>query len=576
MKQVLMLEKTEAGMNLVRQSRFIFGFCLAVLCFALTAAAAVPAAAQQKRPNVIVIMSDDVGWGDLGSYGGGITRGAPTPNLDRIAAEGVRFTTWYGQASCTAGRASFMTGRIPVRSGLSVVVAPGDPNYLHPETPTIAEFFKKNGYTTYMSGKWHLGDTPEAFPTQHGFDYVRNELAYYAGVYCYDDPTLHPFFPFQNQKFVEMYNKVVNDGEWEANPGQPPKRIKEHFKCTDLATVDDDAAANAVQFIQQHSNDSKPLFMYVAFMKVHNPNIPAPEWKGKSGQGDFSDAMMELDANVGKVMDAIRTAGISNNTIVVFSSDNGPWVDAWPDAGYGPFRGMKGTSFENGWRVPGLMWAPGRIPAGTVLNGMMSHMDIWPTTAAMVGLTPPPHGDWIGNDGKPIYFDGYDNSAYVTGHAKERGRFGEPLSARHDWVYIDGLKFLGARYDQWKWVFTAKDSWLGPELNLGGIAALYNLQMDPGEQYDMIFNGAAPRDASVLGTSPGRYSGADNGWTMAIATPLINQISDTFKKYPNIPTVLAGASLGADLPQFSLPNLVIQSTETPPATSAAAKKPERK
>jgi arylsulfatase len=522
---------------------------------ALLAGLAHPAAAQ-KKPNVIVIFGDDVGWGDLGAYGGGVTRGAPTPQLDRIAAEGVRFTTWYGQASCTAGRASLITGRLPIRSALSVVVAPADPNYLHKETPTIAEFYKKNGYTTYMSGKWHLGDTPAAFPTEHGFDYVRNFLAYYAGVYCYDDPTLHPFFPFDHPKFVEMYNKVVNDGEWEASPGQPPKRLKEHFKCADLPEIDNRQAANAVDFIKAHARDANPLFMYIAFMKVHNPNLPAPEWKGKSGQGNFSDSMMELDANVGKVMQAIRDAGIDRDTIVVFSSDNGPWIDAWPDAGYGPFRGMKGTGFENGWRVPGLMWAPGRIPAGTVLHGMMSHMDVWPTTAAMAGLTPPPHGEYMGNDGKPIYFDGYDNSAYVTGKATARGRFEEPLSARHDWIYIDGVKFLGVRYDQWKFLFTAKDSWLGPELNLGGIAAVYNLQMDPGEQYDMIFNGAAPIAAGVVKTSPGRYAGADNGWTMAIASPLITLVSETFKKYPNIPTTLSGASLGADLPEFTLPNLV--------------------
>ncbi|MBV8569130.1 MAG: arylsulfatase [Acidobacteriaceae bacterium] len=534
-----------------------------------TASVITPALAQTtgKKPNVIVIFGDDVGWGDLGAYGGGLTRGAPTPNLDRIAAEGVRFTNWYGQASCTAGRASLITGRIPVRSALSVVVAPGDPNYLHPETPTIAEFYKKNGYTTYMSGKWHLGDTPAAFPAQHGFDYVRNFLAYYAGVYCYDDKELHPFFPFDHPKFVEMYNKVVNDGEWEANPGQPPNRFKEHFKCADLPGVDDEQAANAAQFIKQHANDDKPLFMYIAYMKVHNPNFPAPEWKGKSGQGNFSDSIMELDANVGKVMNAIRGAGIDKNTIVVFSSDNGPWIDAWPDAGYGPFRGMKGTGFENGWRVPGLMWAPGRIPPGTVLHGMMSHMDVWPTTSAMAGLQPPPHGEWTGNDGKPIFFDGYDNSAYVTGKATAHGRFGEPLSARRDWIYIDGLSFLGCRFDQWKFLFTAKDSWLGPELKLGGITALYNLQMDPGEQYDMIFNGAAPRDAGVLATSPGRYAGADNGWSVALAGYVINQVSDSFKKYPNIPTVLAGASLGADLPEFSLPNLVAQPAPGP--TSSA-------
>src|SRR5262249_31318898 len=186
---------------------------------AMTAASAQTAT---KRPNVVVIMTDDVGWGDPQAYG--FDRGVATPNLNRIAAEGVRFTSWYGQASCTAGRASFMTGRIPIRSGLSVVVAPGDPNYLRPSVPTIAEFFKKNGYQTYFSGKWHLGDKPEAFPINHGFDEMKHFLAYYAGVYAYTDTMLHPTFPRDNPEFMKTYWSMVNDGEWEGRTGEPPKR----------------------------------------------------------------------------------------------------------------------------------------------------------------------------------------------------------------------------------------------------------------------------------------------------------------------------------------------------------------
>jgi len=523
-------------------------------------------AAQQKQPNVIVIFGDDVGWGDLGTYGGGETRGAPTPNLDRMAAEGVRFTTWYGQASCTAGRASFMTGRIPVRSALSVVVAPGDPNYLHKETPTIAEFYKKNGYKTYMSGKWHLGDKPEAFPTEHGFDEMKHFLAYYAGVYAYRNTEMHPFFPSWDKAFMDQYNKI-NDGEWECVAGQTCKRTVEHFGYNDLASIDDEQAASAREYIMKNAKATNPFFMYVAFMKVHQPNNPAPEWKGKSHQGNYSDAIMELDANVGKVLQAVRDAGIEKDTIVVFSSDNGPWIDAWPDAGYSPFRGMKGTGFEAGWRVPGIMWAPGRIQPGAVLGGMMSHMDIWPTTAAMAGLTPPPHGGWKGNDGKPIYFDGIDNSAYVTGKAKE--------SARTEMIYIEGLSFQAVRWNQWKFLFTAKDAWLGPELKLTGIPAIYNLQMDPGEQYDMTFNGAAPRILGVLGTSPGRYSGNDNGWSVGYATSIVNAFSETVKKYPNIPTIPSGAAIGSDLPDFVLPELAAPRTAAPADTpNTTAKKSE--
>ena len=214
---------------------------------------------------------------------------------------------------------------------------------------------------------------------------------------------------------------------------------------------------------------------------------------------------MELDADIGKVMDEIRKD--APNTIVIVTADNGAWLDAYPDAGTTPFRGEKGSPFEGGWRVPGIMWWPGHIPARAKYDEMMSHIDAWATLAAMVGLTPPPH-EWVGNDGKPIYFDSIDNSAYILGKAEH--------SARRSWIYIDGETFQGVRADiagdpkepwvniAWKYLYTAKDSWLGAEANLGAIGAIYNLTMDPFEKYDMTFNGAAP--ARVLSSSPGKYA----------------------------------------------------------------------
>jgi len=189
---------------------------------------AMPAAAQQqKRPNVVMLMTDDTGWNDFGAYsGGGAALGHPTPNIDRIAKEGATFTSWYGQASCTAGRASFMTGRIPIRTALSIVVVPGDENALKKETPTIAEFFSKNGYSTYFSGKWHLGDKPEAYPIEHGFDEMKAFAAYYPGVYTYADTSkwFHPWFPSYNPEFAKEYFEIVNMYEWEGAAGQPAKR----------------------------------------------------------------------------------------------------------------------------------------------------------------------------------------------------------------------------------------------------------------------------------------------------------------------------------------------------------------
>jgi arylsulfatase len=384
---------------------------------------------------------------------------------------------------------------------------------------------------------------------------MKHFAAYYAGLYAYTDPELHPSFPRDDPKFMAEYYRQVNDGEWEGVRGQPARRVKEHITYADLATFDDRQRDSAIAYIQKHAGDDKPFFMYLAFLKVHNPNNPSPEWRGKSHESPYLDALMELDDNSGKVVQALRDAKIDDNTIVVWTTDNGPWIDAWPDAGYTPFRGMKGTCFEAGWRVPAILWWPGHVPAGKVLDGMMSHMDVWPTLATMVGLTPPPHGAWTGNDGAPIYFDGYDNSAYVLGKAD--------ASAREDWVYIDDLSFDAVRYRQWKFVFTAKDAWLGPELHLGMAGALYNLRQDPGEKYDMLFNGAAPPAAGVLKTSPGRYSGQDNGWAFIYANRLVNDFTATVKEFPNIPTILATASIGADLPKFTPPNLV----ETRPATS---------
>jgi arylsulfatase A-like enzyme len=505
---------------------------------------AVSSAKAQKKPNIVMLMTDDTGWNDFGAYsGGGLSLGHPTPNIDRIAAEGALFTSWYGQASCTAGRASFMTGRIPIRSALSIVVAPGDENFLRKETPTIAEFFQKNGYSTYFSGKWHMGDKPEAYPTEHGFDEMKQFAAYYAGVYAYNDTDkwFHPWFPSFNEDYNKMYDSVVNLGEWEGVAGQPATRVGT-ITYESLATFDVRMADNAVAYIQQHANGAKPFFMDINFIKMHNPTNAAPEFRGRSHLGDYSDSLMELDADIGKIIDALRSQ--APNTIVILTADNGAWLDAYPDAGTMPFRGEKGSAFEGGWRVPALMWWPNHIPAGAHYGEMMSHIDCWSTLATMVGLTPPPHGEWKDNNGKPIYFDSIDNSAYILGKS--------PHSARKSWIYIDGENFNAIRVDiggdpkepwlniAWKYMWTAKDSWLGSEANLGSIGALYNLTMDPYEKYDMIFNGAAPD--RVLSTSPGKYSGEDNGWVVSLIYPALIEFDQSIMKYPSIRRFPGGAS----------------------------------
>ena len=297
----------------------------------------------QKRPNIVMLMTDDTGWNDFGPYSnGGKALGHPTPNVDKIAEEGATFTNWYGQASCTAGRASFMTGRIPVRSALSIVVAPGDPNFLRKETPTIAEFFKKNGYPTYFSGKWHLGDKPESYPIEHGFDEMKNFAAYYAGVYTYDytNKWFHPWFPSYNPQFKKYFSENVNLNEWEGVAGQPAKSVG-RIDYERFQTFDEDQAANAVAYIKKHAHDDKPFFMDVNYLKMHNPTNASPRFAGKSKLGDYSDSLMELDADIGVVMDEIRKD--APDTIVIVTADNGAWLDAFPDAGTTPFRGEKGS-----------------------------------------------------------------------------------------------------------------------------------------------------------------------------------------------------------------------------------------
>jgi arylsulfatase A-like enzyme len=522
-----------------------FSHVLAAAFAGLIGLAAMPALAQ-KKPNVVMLMSDDVGWGDYGVYHGGAALGHPTPNIDRLAREGAMFTSWYGQASCTAGRASFMTGRIPVRAALSVVVVPGDPNGLDADTPTIAEFFKKNGYQTYFSGKWHLGDVEKFYPINHGFDEMKQFAAYYPGVYGYEDtaPNAHPFFPKYNKDYWDMYQKVVNRFEWEGKAGQPAVKGNDGAVITlqNLADFDVRQTDSAVAYIKQHAKDGKPFFMSVNFMGMHQPTSPNKAFQGKSRLGNYSDKMLEMDANIGRIMDAIRAE--APDTIVIHTADNGAWQDAWPDAGTNPFRGEKGTGFEGAFRVPGIMWAPGRIPAGQVLYEMMSHMDVWPTTATMVGLTPPPYGEWKDNNGKPIYFDGIDNTAYVTGKARH--------SARNGWIYTDGEKFLGMRADAgddpdnpdlkiaWKILFTSKDTWLGPTLDLGAIGSTYNLTMDPYEKYDMTFNGAvATRNPT---SSPGRYSGMDNGWAISLLSIPLSEFNKSIVQFPNKERFPGGAS----------------------------------
>ena len=485
----------KTGMDCIYHRREISLLALAMLGSLVFAAE--PAMAQ-KKPNIVMLMTDDTGWNDFGAYsGGGAALGHPTPNIDRIAKEGAVFTNWYGQASCTAGRASFMTGRIPIRSALSIVVAPGDENALSKETPTIAEFFKKNGYSTYFSGKWHLGDKPDVLSDRarlrrdegvrrllSGRLHLRRHLQVVPSVVPVVQPGVREGV-FRRREPVRMGRR-----------GRPTGEERSRTSPTTISpTFDVRQADYAIDYIKKHAKDDKPFFMDVNFMKMHNPTNAAPKFAGKSHLGNYSDSMLELDDNIGRIMDAIRAE--APNTIVIVTADNGAWQDAYPDAGTTPFRGEKGSAFEGGWRVPGIMWWPGHIPAGAKYDEMMSHIDCWATLATMVGLTPPPHGEWMDNNGKPIYFDSIDNSAYILGQGKALGPEIVDLHRRRE---LHGRARRHRRRSQATLISTSRGSTSrrprtpgsAQSRTSGAIGAVYNLTMDPYEKYDMTFNGAVP------------------------------------------------------------------------------------
>ena len=265
-------------MRTSRTGMFVTGTLAFGLAISLAPLSAANAQAE-KRPNIVMLMTDDTGWNDFGPYsGGGLGLGHPTPNVDQLAKEGAVLTNWYGQASCTAGRASFITGRIPIRTALSIVVAPGDENYLRPETPTIAEFFKKNGYTTYFSGKWHLGDKPISFPIEHGFDEMKNFAAYYAGVYAYDDTSrwFHPWFPSYNPAFAKAYSENVNLNEYEGVAGQPAKSVGK-ITFDSMATFDERQADSAVAYIKAHANGDA---LHARGRGVYTHTVPVDAYRG--------------------------------------------------------------------------------------------------------------------------------------------------------------------------------------------------------------------------------------------------------------------------------------------------------
>src|SRR5574337_477939 len=366
----------------------------AVLACSSFIGGAIAAQAPVTKPNIVMIVSDDFGYGDMGAYGGGDNRGAATPNLDRVAAEGMQFLSFYGQPSCTPGRAAMQTGRIPNRSGMTTVAFQGQGGGLPAAEWTLASVLKRGGYDTFFTGKWHLGEADYAMPNAQGYDEMKYVGLYHLNAYTYGDPT---WFPDMSPELREMFNRVTK-GALSGKAGEPPHedfKINGQYVNTPEKGVvgipffDEYVEKASLDYLDAHAHSDKPFFMSVNFMKVHQPNMPAPEFIHKSAaKSKFGDSVVENDSRIGDIMNKIRELGLAKNTYVFWTTDNGAWQDVYPDAGYTPYRGTKGTDREGGTRVPALAWGPG-IKPGARNSDIVGGLDYMATFASLAGVTVP-------------------------------------------------------------------------------------------------------------------------------------------------------------------------------------------
>ena len=445
-----------------------------VLSIALIEAGAVPAQAQAARkPNILVIWGDDIGWYNLSAYNHGVM-GYRTPNIDRIAREGAMFTDWYGQQSCTAGRAAFITGQSPIRTGLTKVGLPGADVGLRPEDPTIAELLKPLGYATGQFGKNHLGDRDEFLPTAHGFDEFFGNL-YHLNAEEEPESVDYPKSPEFKEKFGPR--GVIHSfagGKIEDTGPLTKKRME---------TVDEEITAGALAFMEQQHKAGKPFFLWWNSTRMHIWTHLKKDSQDKTGLGVYADGMVEHDAQVGQLLKKLDDLGIADDTIVIYSTDNGAETFTWPDGGTTPFRGEKATNWEGGYRVPALIRWPGTIQPGTVYNDVCAHEDMLPTILAAAGATDVKQKLLAGYtaNGKTykVHLDGYDLGPYFRGEVKQ--------APRHEFLYWnDDGKLVALRYDRWKLVFSEQRGhgfgvWEEPFVDLR-LPALYDLRGDPFER----------------------------------------------------------------------------------------------
>ncbi|WP_436409588.1 arylsulfatase [Kaistia defluvii] len=511
---------------------------IGVALLAVTALTSWEASAQTSKPNILMIVSDDTGYGDLGPYGGGEGRGMPTPNIDKLADSGMTFYSFYAQPSCTPGRAAMMTGRIPNRSGMTTVAFQGEGGGLPAAEWTLASVLKRGGYGTYFTGKWHLGEADYALPNAQGFDVMKYCGLYHLNAYTYGDPT---WFPDMDPKLRAMFQRVTK-GALSGNAGGP---VVEEFKINgqyvDTPTIDGKEGVVGIPFFDSYvekaalgflddaaTKPDTPFFISVNFMKVHQPNMPAPEFEHKSmSKSKYADSVVELDTRIGRIMDKLHETGMDKNTLVFYTTDNGAWQDVYPDAGYTPFRGTKGTVREGGNRVPAIAVWPGQIKPRSKSHDIVGGLDLMATFAAAAGV-PLPDKD---REDQPIIFDSYDMTPILKGTGK---------SERTEWFYFTENELTpgAARVGNYKAVFNlrgddgaqtgglAVDSnlgWKGAEKYVATVPQVFDLWQDPQERYDIFMNNYTERT-----------------WTMVTISAAIKDLMQTYVKYP--PRKLQSAS----------------------------------
>jgi arylsulfatase A-like enzyme len=429
------------------------------------------------KPNILVLWGDDIGYWNISHNNRGMM-GYSTPNIDRLAREGVDFTDYYGQQSCTAGRAAFITGQNPLRTGMTKVGMPGAGFGLQPEDPTIAELLKRQGYATAQFGKNHLGDLDEHLPTAHGFDEFFGNL-YHLNAEEEPEQEDYPKDP----EFKKRWGPRGVIHSWARPNGK--QRIVDTGPLTRkrMETIDDEVTERTLEYLEERAKGKKPFFLWWNATRMHFRTHVKKRHRGLSGQGEYNDGMVEHDMHVGKILDKLDKLGLAEDTIVMYSTDNGPHYNAWPDGAITPFRSEKNTNWEGAYRVPCFVRWPGHWQEGVTLNGIVAHQDMLPTFLAAAGdpdiVAECRDGCEAAGKEFKVVLDGKDMNAYFAGETE--------VSPRDKFFYVnDDAELVALRIGDWKLTFKEQrahqlDVWAEPFVDLR-VPRIFNLRRDPFER----------------------------------------------------------------------------------------------